>query len=188
MPRNIYILNSTTISTSDLNKANKLLHRFYYLFASLYSERYLTLNLHQLVHLTHNVRNLGPLHTFSCFDHEDTNGLLVKMVHSTHRVDLQLKLTNTFTSLQSICTLAQHRSVQVEYLNDIIHSPPLNNGIELFSPVGETPIDPLVAQLFEHYTSSRINRILKYNRLKIMSCTTPFIMKGPKNQQRCHFI
>ena len=53
----IYILNSTTISTSDLNKANKLLHRFYYLFASLYSERYLTLNLHQLVHLTHNVQN-----------------------------------------------------------------------------------------------------------------------------------
>ena len=71
----IHVLNSNTISIRNLNKANKLLHRFYYQFAFLYHSRYLTMNMHQLLHLTESVKYLGPLHTFSCFDHEHCNGL-----------------------------------------------------------------------------------------------------------------
>ena len=108
----IHVLNSNTISIRNLNKANKLLHRFYYQFAFLYHSRYLTMNMHQLLHLTESVKYLGPLHTFSCFDHEHCNGLLTKMIHSSHRVDIQL--IYMFSSLQSICSLAQDKHVQTE--------------------------------------------------------------------------
>ena len=86
------------------------------------------------------------------------------MVHSTHRVDLQL--INTFNSLQSICTLAQHWSVQIEYLRDILHSPPLKRNVELLSPAGETPIELLLSQLIEPHTSAHTT-IPKYYRLKM---------------------
>lgn len=40
-------------------------------FANLYDECYMTLNVHQLVHLSDSVRILGPLYTHSCFPFED---------------------------------------------------------------------------------------------------------------------
>ena len=159
----IFILNSISISHRDLAKANKLLHRFYYQFPSLYHERYLTLNMHQILHLTDSVRNLGPLHTFSCFDHEHTNGLLCKMIHSTHRVDLQL--TYMFSSLQSICNLAQNRNVQMEYLKHIIHSTSLKGDISLLSPGFNIPVDASLVKLFHPFASISVENIPKFNRI-----------------------
>ena len=38
--------------------------------------------MYQILHLPAVVKDLGPLFTSSCFDHEDSNGKLAKMVHS----------------------------------------------------------------------------------------------------------
>ena len=103
----IYILNS------KLKKANKLLQQFYHLFPTLYAERYLSCNMHQLLHLSDSVEQLGPLFTFSCFDHESCNGLLGKMVHSNRGIDKQIMYT--FSSMQRMCSLAAENNVQVEY-------------------------------------------------------------------------
>ncbi len=73
-------------------------------FPTLYSERYLGCNIHQLLHLPDNVRDLGPLFTTSCFDHEDTNGKLAKMVHSHACVGSQI--LSSFSTLQRLWDLS----------------------------------------------------------------------------------
>ncbi|XP_078312805.1 uncharacterized protein LOC144619254 [Crassostrea virginica] len=47
----------------------------------LYGERFMTLNVHQLVHLTDCVRHTGPLYVNNCFIFEDLNGYIVKHIH-----------------------------------------------------------------------------------------------------------
>ena len=86
--------------------------------------------MHQILHLAETAKNLGPLHTFSFFDHEHTNCLLGTMIYSSHRVDLQL--TYMFSSLQSVCNQAQDRNVQIEYLKHIIPSTAFKGDITFF--------------------------------------------------------
>ena len=86
----IYILNSKSVEARALKKSRKLLQHFYFMFPTLYSERYLGCNIHQLLHLPDTVKDLGPLFTTSCFDHEDTNGKLARMVHSHACVGSQI--------------------------------------------------------------------------------------------------
>ena len=81
-------------------------------------ERYLTLNMHQLLHITDSVKQLGPLYTFSCFDHEHSNGVLAKMVHSNCGIDKQVSYS--FSCLQRMSALAAANDVQIEYLHDIL--------------------------------------------------------------------
>ena len=46
-------------------------------------KRYVTIKIHQLLHLVECVRHLGPLWAHSCFPFEDLNGRLKKMFHGT---------------------------------------------------------------------------------------------------------
>ena len=43
--------------------------------------------MHKILHVPAEVKDLGPLFTSSCFDHEDNNGKLAKMVHSQGCID-----------------------------------------------------------------------------------------------------
>ena len=68
----IHTLNSCSNTVSSL-EARNMLKRYYSHFSKLYGERYLTC---KLLHLADSVEELGPLYTFSCFDHESANGAL----------------------------------------------------------------------------------------------------------------
>ena len=59
----VFLLLKDKISESDVNEAEGLLTRFCALFSKLYEERFMTLNIHQLLHLSDGVRDLGPLIT-----------------------------------------------------------------------------------------------------------------------------
>lgn len=59
-------------------------------FECLYEKCFMTLNIHQLVHLADSVRALGPLYTHSCFSFEDKNGFLLKMIQGTQNIDSQI--------------------------------------------------------------------------------------------------
>ena len=50
----------------------------------------MTLNIHHLLHLPDQVRNLGPLYTQSCFPFENKNGLILKMIKGTQNIDQQI--------------------------------------------------------------------------------------------------
>lgn len=75
--------------------------------------------MHQLLHLADCVEQLGPLHIFSCFDHETANGLLAKMVHSKCGLDKQIMYT--FSCMQKMCNVhvAAENNAQMEYLEYI---------------------------------------------------------------------
>ena len=54
-------------------------------------ERYMTLNVHGLLHLPEIVTNLGPLWAHSCFPFEAANGDLLKYFHGSSGVEIQVK-------------------------------------------------------------------------------------------------
>ena len=53
-------------------------------------ERYMTINVHNLLHLPDAVRNLGPLWAHSCFAFEAANGELLKHFHGSQKVEKQV--------------------------------------------------------------------------------------------------
>lgn len=60
----------------EIDYAEILIQGFCKEFKKLYDECFMTLNVHQLLHLADSVRNLIPLNTHSCFSFEDKNGFL----------------------------------------------------------------------------------------------------------------
>lgn len=90
LARSIFILSKEGITPQELETADTALLLFVELFESLYGKKYMTLNLHQLVHLTDCVRHTGPLYVNNCFIFEDFNGFIVKHIHGTQGIDTQL--------------------------------------------------------------------------------------------------
>ncbi len=56
----------------------------------MYGSRYQCLNLHSLLHLPDVVRDLGPLWAHSCFAFESLNGDMLKLIHGTRYIELQI--------------------------------------------------------------------------------------------------
>ena len=105
----IYLLLKDEIKQSHLCEAENLLNQFCALFPSLYEERFTTMNIHQLLHLSDDVRELGPLYTHSCFPFEDKNGFILKQIHGTQFIDSQITyavtLTQKIPELRQSCIL-----------------------------------------------------------------------------------
>ena len=55
-------------------------------------ERYATINIHYLLHLTDCVRDLGPLWANTCFEFESANSCIKKLLHGTRKVDMQVNI------------------------------------------------------------------------------------------------
>lgn len=56
----------------------------------LYGQEQLTFNVHQLVHLPLSVERWGPLWATSAFRFENNNGLLLKLIHGTQQISMQI--------------------------------------------------------------------------------------------------
>ena len=59
-------------------------------FGKLYGERYQTGNIHSLLHMAEDVRNLGSLWTHSTFPFESLNGQMLKLFHGTQNIAFQI--------------------------------------------------------------------------------------------------
>lgn len=109
----IYLLCTECITRQDLIKSNQLLSYFVHMFSSLYGERYLTLNMHSLIHLPQCVEDLGPLWVYSCFPFEDANGTLLELFHGTQNVEMQIissiNIVQNMPKLISSVTGSKHR-------------------------------------------------------------------------------
>ena len=93
----VFILLQETITMDDLEKARNLLIHFTLNMAPLYGKRYLTSNVHMLLHFTEKVKALGPLWCQSCFYFEDFNGELKNLFHGTQNIEMQI--------VSSVCVL-----------------------------------------------------------------------------------
>lgn len=86
----IFLLSMEQITNAQLVHAENLIEHFCVTFAELYGIRYQTANLHYLLHIPQDVRNLGPLWTHSCFPFENYNGEILKLFHGTQNVPFQI--------------------------------------------------------------------------------------------------
>ncbi|XP_033726096.1 uncharacterized protein LOC117315808 [Pecten maximus] len=86
----MFILLSDHITGEQLLRAKKMLMHFSINVPALYGERYMTSNVHLLLHLTDKVRDLGPLWATSCFYFEDFNGQLRTLFHGTQKIERQI--------------------------------------------------------------------------------------------------
>ena len=90
LARSFFILSKEGTSKEELLVVESALLLFVENYQVLYGERFMTLNVHQLVHLTDCVRHTGPLYVNNCFIFEDLNGFIVKHIHGTQGVDTQI--------------------------------------------------------------------------------------------------
>ena len=81
----MYLLLQTSISEEQLEYYQRNLNKFCHNFQVLYGERYMSANIHLLLHLPDTVRELSPLWAYSCFHFEGLNGLLKGLVHGTNK-------------------------------------------------------------------------------------------------------
>ena len=86
----IFLLSMEEITHVQLVHAENLIEHFCVTFAELYGIRFQTANIHYLLHIPQDVRNLGPLWTHSCFPFENCNGEMLKLFHGTQNVPFQI--------------------------------------------------------------------------------------------------
>jgi hypothetical protein len=86
----IAILSQESVSPTQLAAADSLLHAYVSVFQILYGLRFMTMNVHQLLHLKMVVENLGNLWVYSCFFYESLNGVIARLVHGTRYAGLQI--------------------------------------------------------------------------------------------------
>lgn len=99
----IYTLLQKRIVNSELREAEILLNLFVRETATLYGDRHLTYNMHQLLHLALYVKRWGPLWATSAFPFENCNGILAKMAHETKHIGQEI--ANIVSVIISVHTL-----------------------------------------------------------------------------------
>jgi hypothetical protein len=93
----IFLLSQDKISDEDLLIAERNLNEFVIQYQELYGEEHMTYNVHQLLHITQSVKDLGPLWAHSCYSFESYNGIVLKQVNGpksvvsqiTHRINIK---------------------------------------------------------------------------------------------------
>ncbi|XP_035274420.1 uncharacterized protein LOC118227720 [Anguilla anguilla] len=86
----VFLLLKENITFQDINKADNMPLEFVARFQLLYGEASMTFNVHLLIHLAKSVKLWGPLWAHSAFVFESANGGLLKLVHGTKCVALQI--------------------------------------------------------------------------------------------------
>ena len=69
----IYLLLKNVIYPAELLKAELLIQHYCFKLQHYYGERYISANVHHLLHLPQVVRDFGPLYSYSCFAYEGLN-------------------------------------------------------------------------------------------------------------------
>lgn len=116
----MHILLKCGSSDQELDLAENMMFTFCRHFSTLYDKCYMTLNLHQLIHLADSVRYLGPLYTHSCFSFEDKNGAILKMIRGTQCIDSQI--TTGISFVQKLPELKQKCIAKGSAESDIYYS------------------------------------------------------------------
>ena len=86
----IHNLLQESISEDQLLCCEQMIKKFCSQFEDLYGRRYMTANMHYLLHLTDCVKELGPLWVYSCFHFESQNGVPKSLIHGTQKVEKQI--------------------------------------------------------------------------------------------------
>lgn len=190
----IYLLLKDSISEENLKEADNALLNFCKTFPILYGERYCTMNLHQLLHLTADVKDLGPLYTHSCFPFEDKNGFILKLIHGTQFIDSQIIsavcLTQKIPELKESCIPAESEIETV--CNELLYPPKLKLRVEIRNgiyTIGSTylkELSTLESESLEVWLGSfpLVKKVNAFNRLEISSVGQIYGLEYKRLQRR----
>lgn len=106
------ILLSNKILKTELLQAEIMLKKFVRDVQKLYSFKFLTYNLHQLLHFCLYTSRWGPLGSLTAFPFEDFNGLLVSITHGTKNIGQEI--INSYQVQQSFNVLKEKRVKLIE--------------------------------------------------------------------------
>ena len=105
LSHSIHKLLQHSISNDYLEAVERMIFTFCEQFQEIYGKRYMLSNVHQLLHLCIDVRNLGPLWTHSCFPFEDKNRFILQLIHVSQKIEFQLN--SAINIVQSIPTVVE---------------------------------------------------------------------------------
>ena len=144
----------------------------------------MTANVHNLLHLTDCIRELGPLWAFSCFHFESQNGALKSLVHGTQQVEKQIMVSFAyrknlpaaavetipetsmyFTAFEHLFLDHQHHIYKKNYVK--VHESIFVIGKPIKNRLNEKEISILADYDISNYEA--YSRILVHN-IKIYSC------------------
>ena len=149
----IFTLCLTNVKQSQIAHAERLLLHFCVKFPKLYSERYQTANLHSLLHMAEDVRNLGPLWTHSTFPFESLNGELLKLFHGTQNIVFQIvSAVNINRALPTLSKALVEGSDPDRFYSKLTSSSNPKNEVKIATnvfAVGRVTIKQISADVFE---------------------------------------
>lgn len=171
----IFILLMKSITPAQIDHAEKLLWNFCSQMSGLYVERYMTANMHLLVHLADSVRALGPLWTHSCFHFEDKNGYLLHLIHGTQNMPVQM--VNAVKTIQSLPNIRQNiklNTLATEFLARMTYgisyqTSNIVNGVAMLGASFNRSLETDDMSLLEQFLGQGLhNNVVKaYNRAQI---------------------
>lgn len=110
----ITILSSDQIRDYMIQISQDLLRRFVREFQDMYEIQFCSINIHLLLHLGDCVKKLSPLWTYTCYEYEDLNGRLLKLIHGTYNIDTQLASSqNQFIKMIRIIELLPNADIKI---------------------------------------------------------------------------
>ncbi|XP_070174358.1 uncharacterized protein [Littorina saxatilis] len=116
----MYILLGDQIIVRDIERAERLLLHFCMNLPVYYGERYLTSNVHLLLHAAEKVKDLGPLWANSCFYFEDFNGQLRSLFHGTQKIEVQVSLAvRIHQTLPTLANLLQCGTCEHKFFHNL---------------------------------------------------------------------
>jgi len=86
----VYNLHQKKVKVTDLCLCDLALNKFVAQVPELYGDEHVSYNVHLLVHVTNAVKNWGPLWATSAFVFEDSNRILLRLLHGTRKVSKQV--------------------------------------------------------------------------------------------------
>ena len=92
----VYLL-LKNIYPAELSKAEVLIKHFCFKVQYYYGERYMSANVHHLLHLPQVVHDFDPLYCYSCFAYEGLNGKLLTYIKGTQHVESQILYLKQFS-------------------------------------------------------------------------------------------
>lgn len=114
----IFILLKDNISADELDEAEDKLEQFVKKYEIFYGKIKMTMNVHLLRHLPDNVRNLGPLWSYSAFAYESYNGVLLNHVNGTR--DVMHQIASKYLLSKSIPLEKPERNYKISFLGKSI--------------------------------------------------------------------
>ncbi|XP_034946929.1 uncharacterized protein [Chelonus insularis] len=173
----IDILNNDCVTQERLNRADDLLKKYVELFEQYFGIPNLSYNIHLLTHITDNVRNWGPIWSYSRYPFEWWNNKIINVVRNPHkRID---EFTTHFLMYKYFISAAFESSVSTkttDFIQDIMKTSTIQYEIQNFVTGKSVVRSPL--------NNEKLLLSKENYQPKLISCYDEIIINGVKFQSQ----